>query len=439
MNNFRLQKQRKTLPISENETNLKNQNIFNRNNKFQKKIEGGNNDLLGKNDKNEFQNFSVFQESNFIEKNIFQNNDDNKEVTINEKINKLIFKYKNELDKKYMEKKIALKIAKNEDFSFFISLVQCLSNLHDLLLYLQNNIALIKDEENYPFSFSFFRIIEHLYCNNNNSDPNKDILSFIKVVEYFYPFFRAYKNPIDLYGIIMNDLHNELNEIRTNNNTICLNETKIDKRNSNEVITNNINCFNQNNNSIISKYFTFFCKKDIKCIKCNNIYYELQNFISFDIDPINTYKKYKKKKLTINDCLTYYLSPITEKAICSICNKLCKLSIQKKIFSPSSNLVLVINRNNQDEEKQLLDININYEEILDISYFIDKKIDFKAQYILIGVVAFLNEKKKFVSFCKNIFHNNEWISFDDGSINECNYNDMVNNSSPYLLFYKKID
>ena len=444
MNDFQLQEQRKTQQISEKYKNLNPERfISNQNNKFKSIIEGGNNVLFGKMRINKFQNFSEFDKNDFIgNKIILNNNNKEKEVDINEKINNLINNYKNQLDTKYKEeRKIILKISENEDYSHYISLFQCFANLHDLLLYLQKNIDLLNNPEKFPFSFSFFRIIYHLYNNNNNSEnnPNKDIISFIKVIGRFYPFLNKNKNPIDLFSILINDLHNELNQFQKYNNTNCFSGKKVDKRNAYEVINYAITNFNQNNATIISKFFTLFCKREIKCIKCKNIYYELQNFISFDIDPINTYKKYKKNNLTINDCLTYYLSPSTEKVICSLCNKLCKLSIQKKIYSPPSNLVLVINRNNEEEEKELLDIKIKYEEILDISYFIDKKVDFKAQYILISVVALLYDKNKFVSFCKKIFHNNEWECFDDESIKECNYDYMVNNSSPYILFYKKLD
>ena len=434
MNDFQ-EEERKTIPIFE-KPNIK----------FLGDIKGGGSNIFfGNNDKNFTQHYNIFDKKNFIRNIIIQNNDDenedkefNNNKEFDEKKNKLILKYKSQLNEKYIGKRIiTLKISEKEDNSYFISLFYCLGNLHDLLLYLQKNINKIKNVEKFPFSFSFFRIIEQQYNNNDlKSNPNSDILSFIKVVEYFYPLFKTNKNPIDLFNILMNNIHNELNEIHKNNFFF---EKKIDKKNLNELIDDKIN-FNKNNDSIITKYFTLFCKKDIKCIKCKNIYYEIQNFISFDLDPINTYKKYKKKNLTINDCLSYYISPINEKIICSICNKFCRLSIQKKLFSPPSNLVLVINRNNQNEEREILGINIKYEEFLDISFFIDKKtIDFKVEYILIGVEAFLKNKNKFVSFCKNIFGNNEWVCFDDESINECNYDDMVKNSSPYMLFYKKIE
>ena len=365
------------------------------------------------------------------------NNNLNKEI--NDKINKLKSYYKSNLKKKYIEKrKKILKCSQNDDYSYFNSLFDCLGNIYDLLLYLQKNINLINEPEKYPYTFSFFRIIEHLKNNNSKSNPNNDVLTFIKVIESFFPFFKTNKNPIDLFNILMSLIHNELNEIQKKN-TNCFYKEKIDKRDLNKVIQYKIINFNHNNDTIISKYFNFFCKKEIKCIKCNNIFYELQNFISFDLDPINTYKKFKQSNLSLYDCFAYYISPCTEKAICSVCNQFSELKVQKKIYSPSSNLVLVINRNNSKEEKEILYNNINYEEILDISYYIDDKmVDFKIQYILIGVVAFLLNKKIFVSFCKDLFHS-EWVCFDEESINECDFNYMKNNSSPYILFYKMLD
>ena len=101
--------------------------------------------------------------------------------------------------------------------------------------------------------------------------------------------------------------------------------------------------------------------------------------------------------------------------------------------------MFVINRYNSEKEKTMIKIKFNYEEILDISYYIDRStINKKIQYILIAVVAYSIERKKFVAYCKNLFVD-EWIFFDDDLINQCNYNDMVNNSTPYLLFYRILD
>ena len=87
---------------------------------------------------------------------------------------------------------------------------------------------------------------------------------------------------------------------------------------------------------------------------------------------------------------------------------LSNLSVQKTIFTPSNNLVLVINRNNPNEEKEMFEIIFKYEEILDIpKYIYQKMVDNNTRCILIGDVAFLLKNKKFVSFC-TIFHN-EWI------------------------------
>ena len=115
------------------------------------------------------------------------------------------------------------------------------------------------------------------------------------------------------------------------------------------------------------------------------------------------------------------------------------MTVRKNIFSPSNNLVFVLSHNNPNEEKEMMKFKFYYEEILDITYYIDKKlVDIKTEYILIGVVAFSLDTKKFISFCRNIF-DNIWMYYDEDKINECNYDYIVNNSNPYILFYKMLE
>ena len=402
------------------------------------------------------ENFSIFDEKNLDnEENKVQNNkninlnnennqdeknNNNKNKELEEKINKLVVNLKTQLDSDYAGKRtIILKSLEYKDCSYVNSLLQCLGNLPDLLIYLKNNINNINKPKKIPFAFNFFRVIEHLYIKKSLENYTiYDTCPFIEVIDHFYPFLKINKNPIDLFNIIMHDIHNELNKLKLENKKTIF-PKNFDKKNLDEVIIFSLTDFFNKNYSIISQIFTSFFMKEIKCTKCNNTFYELQNFTSFDLDIINTYKAYKKNNLTINDCLTYYISKTNINLICSICNKSSKLIIKKNIYSPSKNLAFVINRNNQNDEKEILKIKFNYEENLDISYYIDTKIDdIKVEYILIGVVGFLFKEKKYVAFCKNLFYN-EWICFEDEAIEEINYSYMINNSTPYILFYKLLE
>lgn len=372
--------------------------------------------------------------NNLNTKNIIKANDINEEL--NERINKLIINFKNQLDKNYIEKRIInLKCSKNGDYSYINSLVICLSNLPDLLIYLKQNIQLLNNPQKFPLTFCFFRVVEHLYLNIPKNKSNiYDSLTIIKVIEHCFPFLKESKNPIDLFSLLISNIHKELNE----NKTIVI-PKNTEKMDLNEVIKHKIIYFNNTNESIISKIFNSFYKKEIKCSICNNTFYELENFFSFDLDPINTFIKYNKNILTIYDCLTYYIQPKTSKLICSVCNRPSNLVTLKNIFSPSKNLVFVINRYNYNEDNLITKIKLNYEEILDISQFIDKKlVDIKTEYILIAVVSYSFNKKNFLAFCKNLFID-EWVYFNDNSIDQCNFNYILNNTIPCLLFYRMLD
>ena len=434
----------------------KNGNILNSNFNNNKFLNISQKNLNNKNMESD-DNFSIFEEKNLNnEENKVQNNkninlnhgndedkknnNNNTNKELEEKINKLVLKLKTQLNFNYTGKRtIGLKNTENKDCSYVNSLLQCLGGLPDLLLYLQKNISYINNPAKLPFTFCFFREIEKLYINKSLENSTKHNAStFITVIEHFYPFLIINRNPIDLFNILMHDLHIELNKASLKSQKTIF-PKDFEKKNLNEVIKKSKINFSDKNNSIISQIFTYFFIKEIKCTKCNNTFYELQNFTSFDLDLINTYKTYKKNNLTINDCLTYYISPSKINVICSLCNKSSKLVIKKNFYSLSNNLVFLINRNNQNDEQEIMKIKLNYEEYLDISYYIDSKFnDRKAEYILIGVVAFLFKENKFTAFCKNLFYN-EWICFDDELIEECNYSYMMNNSTPYILFYKLLE
>ena len=387
--------------------------------------------------------FSIFNEDNFktyIEPKNINNINDSKEKIINkeleDKIQKLAKKIKIELNNEYIEEiRIGFKSSEIGDYNYLNSLIQCLANLPDLLIFFKNNINLIKNIKKYPFTFTFFRLIENLK-NNSPKSLKHNFNDFIAVVEHCFPFLKNNKNPVDLFNLIMSKLHEELNK---ENNKNKIDRKKVDQTDLNEIIKNEIIYFNHNNDTFVSKLFNIFLKIETKCLKCNKSFYEMQNFISFELDIIGTYQKYKKNTLTINDCLTYYSTPINKNLICSLCNRHSQLTVRKNIFSPSNNLVFVLSHNNPYEEKEMMKFKFYYEEILDITYYIDKKlVDIKTEYILIGVVAFSLDTKKFISFCRNIF-DNIWMYYDEDKINECNYDYIVNNSNPYILFYKMLE
>lgn len=381
------------------------------------------------------------EKRNFINNEILEQ-EDKKENSprIKEKLNKIILKIKNELDNNFKTKrKKGLKnFKKNEnDYSYIHSLIQCMGGIPDILLFLiKNKNDLYNNAKKKPKTFAFFKIIDQLY-EDKHQETIGNSASFITIIGHCFPFLKANgKNPIDLYHLLLFGMHEELNSAEKN--IINVRDDECYNKNS-SILENEIIFFNNRNDSFISDTFNSFIKKEIKCTSCNNTFYELDNFYSFDLDAINTYREYNKKTLNINDCLKYYIKPKNIKRICSICHKKSNLILKKTIFESSKILVFVLTRNNSNEEEEMLTIKFNYKEIIDISDYIDSKlIKITAEYLLIGVVAFLFDEKKYVSFCKNLFYN-EWICFNEDSIRECNFDDMINSSTPFILFYKRIE
>lgn len=337
----------------------------------------------------------------------------------------------------YLQKrKIGLKAQgfENGDYSYLNALIQCLGGVPDILLYLQQNINYINNPKKLPLTFSFFQIIERLYHNSKNS-PVYNSTKFLEIVEHCFPFLKEEKNPIDLYHLLFHDMHDEMNQKKKQSN----NQINYDKTNMNEVINNELDIFNNNNKSIFSELFTLFYKKEIKCNSCNGIFYELQNFISLDLDVISVYKKYNQINLTIIDCLNEFMKPINTKRVCHICNKTSQMMVKRSIFSASNILVFIFNRFNKQEEQEMENIQFNYEEHLDLTNYIENnRQELNINYVLIGVVSFLYSQNKFAAYCKN-FLSNKWMCFVDENVFECNYNQIIAKGTPYLLFYKKFE
>ena len=341
------------------------------------------------------------------------------------------------LSNEYLQKRyIGLKVQGfgSDDYSYLNSLVQCLGGIPDILLYLQNNINYINNPQKIPLTFSFFQIIERLYHSSNNATIYNS-KRFLEIIEHCFPFLKTEKNPIDLYHLLFHDMHDEINEKKSQKN----NQIKVDKKNMNEVINYEMNIFNNNNKSIFSDLFTLFYKKEIQCTSCNGIFYELQNFISLDLDVINIYKRYQKNNLTIKFCLNEFMNPIRTKKVCHICNTISQFAVRRTIFSTSNILVFILNRFNKEEEEEMKKIKFEYEENLDMTNYIENNSQkINMHYILIGVVSFLFKENKFAAFCKNLL-SYKWTCFVDENVYECNYEQIINGSTPYLLFYKKFE
>lgn len=322
----------------------------------------------------------------------------------------------------------------NGDYSYLNALIQCLGGVPDILLYLQNNISYINNPQKLPLTFSFFQIIERLYHNSKNSKVYNS-KRFLEIIEHCFPFLKTEKNPIDLYHLLFHDMHDEINEKKNQKNY----QNKVDKKNMNEVIYYELNLFNNNNKSIFSELFTLFYKKEIQCTSCNGNFYELQNFISLDLDVINIYKKYQKNNLTIKECLKEFMNTISTKRVCHICNTVSQLMVRRTIFSASNILVFIVNRFNREEEEAMKGIKFEFEDNLDMTNYIENNSQkINIHYILIGVVSFLFKENKFAAFCKNLL-SYKWTCFVDENVYECNYEQIINGSTPYLLFYKKFE
>ena len=101
----------------------------------------------------------------------------------------------------------------------------------------------------------------------------------------------------------------------------------------------------------------------------------------------------------------------------------------------SPNILIVnLNRGRGNE----FNVKLYFEENLDISNFVFHNMSPK-KYELIGVVTHYglsNESGHFIAYCKCICQKCVcWYKYNDAQISKADFSEIVNNGTPYLLFY----
>ena len=153
---------------------------------------------------------------------------------------------------------------------------------------LQNNIPI------HPLSFVFYRLYFHFYplpgVETERVYKPDSLLKVLGALNIIYNDSKR-KNPNELISFILNTLHNELNQLKNNNN-IIINNNIYDKQNT---IKYGIKNFQQSHNSIVSILLNWFEIKESKCTRCNQCVYNFYSFNIFELDIDRTYK-YKNRR-----------------------------------------------------------------------------------------------------------------------------------------------
>ena len=291
-----------------------------------------------------------------------------------------------------------------------------------------------------PLSFVIQRLFLHLYPEKNKEGKvkfeNYKPQSIKQILGQLNPIYNSKnrRNPNDLLSFILNTLHKELNEAnktKKNNNS---NNTLIPNNNDrNDVINTGIKNFANLYSSIISNNLNWFEVKQSICQLCNNNLFHFNIFNIFELDILRTYEK-RNKIITIEDCLEYYTEDKFQKLICQKCGQKSKITNKTSLYSSPNIFIFYLDRQNLDNRYLQIPFKINEE--INISNFLEKK-ETPSQYKLTGILSYMMNQKKYISFCMSP-NDNKWYVYNDEKIESIEITNVININQliPCILVYK---
>ena len=323
-----------------------------------------------------------------------------------------------------------IKLKNNGGYSSINAVLHCFISINEVKKNLETFNEYFKNNKNkYMISTALSNLIINLNLGNN--DP----LEFQTIIDFIDPNLKYdVKNFTD---VLIETLRQE--------NSI-LNENSINKYN------NNLNDFRINENkekmydsfkkaydpSYFSKFcYSFYWTKQIKttCYNCkkSKFIYESNNHINFHLNASNSmyihikncFYDYQKEKKAYNQ------------PCCPFCNNI--IYLKESIYEPPKNLIIFLIKNNNN-------FRFDYDEIIDISNFVELSNGQPKKYKLFGVISldFVQNKineKKYVSYFKNDDLKSKWLKYEDDNgtcLKKCQNKEYLNNQLAEILIYKDI-
>ena len=302
-------------------------------------------------------------------------------------------------------------------------------------------------------SKSFYKLISGIYNNNpnidsfetdsssiqNNKNKSKsDFTSFSpnefkKTLGMYNSQFRSFEanDSKDLILYLLRTIHEELNYLGDKSPPKMNQPSQLDKLNS-FYYFNMI--YNSQNLSKISVIFYGTYENTTTCKVCKNIYYNFQKFecISFGMYG------YSGKKFNIYDGFKDNEKPQIlkgdNKFFCNFCKKFCEGEIKCKIFQHPHKLLINID---YGKNKKYKPSNIEFEEEIDITKYVNFNFGCKIKYKIIGVCSHYGSSGKsghYVAYCKHRT-SGKWYKFNDSVCTPCE-KEEYRRGSPYLLLYE---
>ncbi len=237
----------------------------------------------------------------------------------------------------------------------------------------------------------------------------------------------------------METMHNEMNKPAMNKLPIF---DQFDFQNAlNFFVTDFKNKFN----SLISNIFYGSFDNLMTCYQCRKTIHNIQTFniLTFPIEEIRIFKQVDgSNTISIYDCFEHYgrTESLTgyNTFFCTLCGKN-QEGISQKVFLTTPNCLIV----NLNRGKVLqYGIKVIFDEFMNLKNYLGCQ-ESPYYYELIGVVSndggnnMSSTSGHYIAFCKN-HTNKKWYKFDDELVSESDFNQVLNEGEPYLLFFNRV-
>ena len=376
--------------------------------------------------------------NNFIQNSINQNNINiqNQQQNNNSLPNKNINDGKFNLSRYTKESKTGLiNLVETSYLNAILRIISSIGSFASFFLNPINQNMIRGSIKTKPLSFVIQRLFFHLYPYPENNNPEKykpdAILELLGILNVVYKSNKK-RNPNDLIHFILDTLHNELNEVKKNEQKLI--QDQYDKK---KVVDEGILNFVNYNKSKISDTLNWFEIKETECSKCGRKSYNFYTFNIFELDILSTYEFRKNhNSLTLFDCLDYFKASKPQNLFCKICNQYTQMSNTSKIYSSPPYFIFSLDRKNIDEN--LKKISFFIQEEININGYLENKTSYK-DYRLSGITYFSLKEEKYLSFCKSPV-DQKWYEYNDEIVLEKEINSILkehqNEFIPCLLVYK---
>jgi len=330
------------------------------------------------------------------------------------------------------------------------STLQCLSNTNKLTEYF---LTKYKQNKNRIMANAYYKLLLNLWDINKNNKSYSPY-EFKEVLSKENPLFAgiAANDSKDLINFLIERFHQELNEVKTNNNINNNNINIQDQTNEQLMLNSFIKEFKEKFNSPISSLFYGMMETKSQCQGCQIIKYNFQvySFLEFPLQQVNQFCYNNGKRPLFNndgtnpdinlyECFDYYqkidLMNGENQMYCNFCNKLCDSLYSTTIYSSPLNLIINLNRG----RGAVYECKVNFPEQLILFNYVIFKDGFTA-YQLYAVICHLGPSSMsghFVAYCRNRI-DNKWYLYNDGMVSLCSKQQQYQDGMPYILFYRAL-